>query len=75
MTMAINLENNSHLAVGRAIVLELALATQLQLDVAHATHAARLFAVNLADASFGGGRVGMRLAPRAWPRQWRAPAS
>jgi hypothetical protein len=45
----------SHLAVGRAIVLEVALTAQHQLDVAHvhSTHAARLFAVDLTDAGFG----------------------
>ena len=36
-------KNKSYLAVGRAIVLELALAAQLQLDVANAAHGARLF--------------------------------
>ncbi len=50
---------NAHLAVGRAIVLEVALAAQHQLDVAHATHAARLFAVDLADASLVDDSAGM----------------
>ena len=53
----------THLAVGRAIVLEVALATQHQLDVAHAAHAARLFTVDLTDAGFIGDSVGMRRAP------------
>ena len=53
----------SYLTVGRAIVLEPALAAQLQLDVAHATHAARLFTVDTTDPSLVAGRVGMRCAP------------
>ena len=50
---------NAHLAVGRAIVLEVALAAQHQFDVAHAAHAARLFAMDLADASLVADGVGM----------------
>ena len=53
----------THLAVGRAIVLEVALATQHQLDVAHAAHAARLFAVDLTDTGLVVDSVMMRRAP------------
>jgi hypothetical protein len=52
-----------HLAVGRAIVLEFALAAQHQLDIAHAAHATRLFAVDLTDTGFAIDGVGMRRAP------------
>ena len=63
MTIVLGNKNKSHLAFGRTIILELALATKLQLDVGYAAHAVRLEAVDDANAGFGGGRVGMRLAP------------
>ncbi len=46
------------------MILERALATQLQLDVAYATHVTRLNAVDVANVGFDGGRVGKRLATR-----------
>jgi hypothetical protein len=63
-TIVLGNKNKSRLAFGRAIILERALATQLQLDVAYATHVTRLNAVDAANVGFDGGRVGMRLATR-----------
>ena len=61
------------MAFGRAIILERALATQLQLDVAYATHVTRLNAVEAANVGFDGGRVGMRLAMRSLVDGTRPP--
>ncbi len=61
MAIVLGNKNKSHLALGREIILERALATKL-LDFAYTTHVTRLNAADTANVGFDGGCVGMRLA-------------
>ena len=64
---------SSHLVFGRAIILERALVTQLQLDVKYTEHDASFIAADAAIGGFDGGRMGMQRTMRGLVDGTRPP--